>query len=107
VPARGNRAAAYEIIVDYKSMRLPAATAPEWNHFQWQVLTYSWLRSQQPNSAPVIAAILLFINELVPSESDIEELQDDVRQNRSDVLPVGTDLAALNAWAGGAVPNFS
>jgi hypothetical protein len=106
-PVSGTGASTYEIIVDYKGMRRPAATKPEWNHFQWQVLTYSWLRAQQPNSAPVIAAILLFINELVPSESDIEELQDDVRQNRTDVLPVGPDLTALNAWTGGPVPNFS
>jgi len=106
-PANKTGDSTFEIIVDYKGMRRPATTTPEWDHFRWQVLTYSWLRSQQPNSAPVIAAILLFINELVPSESDVEELEDDVQRNRSDVLPVGVDLTALNAWNGGPVPNFS
>src|SRR5206468_2380782 len=44
---------------------------------------------------------------LVPIESDIEELQQEVRQNRTEVLPAGHDLAAINSWNGGVPPILS
>lgn len=91
----------YEIIVDYKGTRRPAVTSDDWQRYEWQVLTYSWLRAQQPNSAPVIAGILLFINELIPSDENLEDLQKEIKTNRTDVMPAGPDLKAITSWNGG------
>lgn len=90
-----------EIIVDYKGMRRPATDDPTWEHLGWQVLTYVWLREQQPGSAPVVAGILLFLNELEPTRNDLIQLRDEVlgrNAPRTDVVPLGRDLAALRSW---------
>jgi hypothetical protein len=98
----------YEIILDYKGMRRPAITSPAWQHYSWQVLTYAWLREQQPNSAPVIAGILLFVNELELSEEDMEELQDDVQNNATDIRPQGLDLESIINWRRGCpIPSLT
>jgi hypothetical protein len=98
----------YEIVVDYKGMRRPAATSPAWQHFYWQVLTYAWLRAQQIGTAPVAAGIVVFVNELVPSGEDIEELQDDIQKQATDIMPTGTDLHVVRNWRPGqSVPALS
>lgn len=109
----------FEVIVDYKGTRRPPirvsdTSSPlfgtpnqEWSDYQWQVLTYSWLRSQQPGAQPVLAGILLFLNELYPSESDFEELKDDVLANATDLMPTGADLQAIRSWSGGPPPILS
>jgi len=91
----------YEIILDYKGMRRPAVNTPEWTHFAWQVHTYAWLRRQQAGAAPVVAAILLFINELEPSQEDIIQLKREVQAGATDVMPGPRDRAALDAWRRG------
>ena len=48
----------YEIIVDYKGMKRPTLASPSWDHHDWQVLTYSWLRSMQPESQPVLVGMM-------------------------------------------------
>jgi PD-(D/E)XK nuclease superfamily len=77
----------YEIILDYKGMRRPATDSPSWAHFAWQVRTYAWLRSQQAGSAPVLAALLMFVNELEPSAEDIAQLQRDLNAGATDITP--------------------
>jgi hypothetical protein len=91
----------FEIILDYKGMRRPSTQSPEWTHFEWQVHTYAWLRSQQTNAAPVAAAVLLFVNELEPSGQDIEALQEDVRRGATDVLPPPRDQRLIEGWGPG------
>lgn len=88
----------FEIILDYKGMRRPSTNSPAWTHFAWQVHTYAWLRSQQPNAAPVAAAILIFVNELEPSAEDIKQLQQDLRSGSTDVTPTPRDDALIQAW---------
>jgi hypothetical protein len=94
----------YEVIVDYKGMRRPPTTSPLWNHVAWQVQTYAWLRAQQTGSWPVLAAILIFINELIPSQQDIQELRDDVRSGATDLMPTGLDAVSIEGWRRGQLP---
>jgi hypothetical protein len=90
-----------EVIVDYKGMRRPNTGDPTWQYLGWQILTYAWLREQQPGAAPVVGGVLLFLNELEPSRDDMEQLWDEVlgrNAPRTDTVPLGADLAALRAW---------
>lgn len=92
----------YEVIVDYKGMRRPRVTTDdEWIHQEWQILTYAWLREQQPESNPVKSGVLIYIDELVPSETDMDELYEEVLGTstpQTDVAPTGSDLQALQNW---------
>jgi hypothetical protein len=97
----GTAGSVCEVIVDYKGMRRPDTDDSTWQHLGWQILTYAWLREQQPGAAPVVGGILLFLNELEPSRDDMIQLWDEVfGQNapRTDVVPLGADLMALRAW---------
>lgn len=88
----------YEIIVDYKGMRRPSASSPEWQQYEWQLQTYAWLRSLQPDAKPVIAGTVIFVNELVPSQEDIVELKSEVTARTTDVMPNTAEVAALMKW---------
>lgn len=91
----------YEIIVDYKGMRRPRLNDPSWVHHEWQLHTYAWLREQQRNTNPVRMAVLLYLNELLPSVEDMDVLFDEIDGNQppqSDVLPSTIDLRALQEW---------
>lgn len=88
----------YEIIIDYKGMRRPATNSPVWQHHEWQILTYAWLRSQQPQSHPIAAGIIFYLNELALSGEDMEELRKDVDHSLTDVMPSGQDLNRIQNW---------
>lgn len=99
----------YEIILDYKGTRRPSITSysepgsgwlpnQTWEHYRWQVLTYAWLRSQQRESSPVAAGILLFLNELEPSATDMVELRNEVVNSATDVMPSGRDRDLIVNW---------
>lgn len=88
----------YEIIIDYKGMRRPPINDLTWQHHEWQILTYAWLRSQQPQSRPIVAGIIFYLNELSLSQEDMRELQSDVANNRTDIMPQGMDLQAIRNW---------
>jgi hypothetical protein len=99
-----------EIIVDYKGSRRPATTDKYWGQGDWQLQMYSWLRSQQPGAAPVVAGVLLYINELAPTDSNIADLQREISQGHTDVQPVpgSQDDYQLRTWhPGSAAPAFS
>lgn len=111
----------YEVIVDYKGRRRPGTTVadpnssnvrqtdPDWEAHDWQIQTYSWLRSQQPQSNRVIAGIVLYINELVPSGQDIEQLQDELNASppATDAVPHGPDRQQIVSWRVGTTVNLS
>jgi hypothetical protein len=95
----------FEIIIDYKGMRRPpvknfdGTENPIWKSHGWQILTYSWLRSRQPNAKRPIAGILFYLNELNPSNDDISELKNEMRQKATDVLPSKKiDIQRLEKW---------
>lgn len=105
-----NLPAGAEIIVDYKGSRRPPTNHVHWSMGDWQLQTYAWLRSRQLGAAPVVAGVLLYVNELAPGTSDIAELQREMRRGHTDVVPPSgsADDYQLRAWtAGAAVPQFS
>lgn len=109
--ARGN--SQFEIIVDYKGMRRPPLdpSDPTRQRYEWQLRTYAWLRSQQPDSSPVLAGVLLFVNELAPSIGDFASLRDEVFAAggpQTDILPTGADESAIRNWTrANPVPTLS
>jgi hypothetical protein len=100
--AKGRRDAAYrfEVLVDYKGMIRPDNVGTFIHDLRWQVLTYAWLRSRQPGALPVVAGVLVFINELLPTVEETRTLRRQVLATppETDVLPTGADLDALRRW---------
>jgi hypothetical protein len=100
----------YEVIVDYKGSRRPASNHSYWQQHDWQVQTYAWLRTRQPNSLPVAAGVLLYVNELAPVRGDLVEMKNAIALGNADVVPArgSPDAYQLNAWQpGNAIPQFS
>ena len=100
----------FEIIVDYKGSRRPAIDHPFWNQGDWQIQTYAWLRTKQPRALPIVAGLLIYINELAPTAEDMKELKSEIRRSSTDIVPPNgsRDYYELNTWTPGAdVPNFS
>lgn len=100
----------YEVIVDYKGSRRPATNHAYWQQHDWQVQTYSWLRTRQPNALPVAAGVLLYVNELAPVREDLVELKRAMNTNHADVVPANgsADAYQLSTWQpGNAIPQFS
>lgn len=91
----------YEIIIDYKGMRRPPKNDPNnrtWEYHEWQLLTYAWLRSRQPQSRSVVAGLLFYFNELIPLEDDIASLKGEIERDQTDVIPTGLDMQAVRNW---------
>jgi hypothetical protein len=85
----------FDIIVDYKGMRRPALDDPSWHHQAWQVQMYAWLRRRQRPDRRVLAGVLLYLNELLPSETDLRHLARDVQQDQTDIVPGRADLEQI------------
>lgn len=80
----------YEIIIDYKGMKRPPMNYKKsdnksWLQHEWQIQTYSWLRSKQEDSKPIIAGVIFYLNELVPSKEDLFAIQQDLHTNLTDI----------------------
>ena len=80
----------YEIIIDYKGMKRPPKEHDliddhTWENHKNQILTYAWLREKQEDSKPVVAGIIFYLNELVPSKEDLMVIQQDIHNNLTDV----------------------
>lgn len=89
----------YEIIIDYKGMERPPIDSDTWKHHEWQLNTYMWLRDQQIKAegrkTPILAGVLLYLNELHLSKAAIERLQKVVAEGRTDIMPKEPDLRRL------------
>jgi hypothetical protein len=85
----------FDIIVDYKGMRRPAVTDESWEHQEWQIQMYAWLRRRQRPDRRVLAGVLLYLNELLPSETDMRELARDVNSESTDLMPSPIDEAQI------------
>ncbi|WP_409200990.1 hypothetical protein [Methanobrevibacter sp. DSM 116169] len=88
----------YEIIIDYKGMKRPTYGSDNWNHHEWQILTYSWLRSKQADSKTIVAGIIFYLNELVPSYEDLKSIQEDVKNGNNDVPISSNDYELITNW---------
>lgn len=95
----------FEVIIDYKGSRRPAlptgAPKPKhpslWDQYEWQVLTYADLRGRQPDSHPVKAGLILYVNELLPLASDLGDWRNEVKAGTTDIVASDADL---RAWQG-------
>jgi len=100
----------FEVVVDYKGDRRPATNHAFWAQAEWQVQTYAWLRMRQPNSLPVAAGVLIYVNELAPVSDDLQKLKREAQHGNADVIPANgsQDAYSLSLWQSGhAIPNFS
>lgn len=90
----------FKIIVDYKAERRPATNDPHGQQHEWQVQTYAWLCSQVPRASLVGTGLLLYLNELSPSETDLQDLKREIASGNTDVIPrTGLpDYYALYRW---------
>ncbi|WP_432645523.1 PD-(D/E)XK nuclease family protein [Methanobrevibacter sp.] len=95
----------YEIIIDYKGMKRPPekVTNPKvenkWETHKQQILTYSWLRSEQKSSKPIIAGIIFYLNELVPSKEDLVLIKEELNSGLTDVgYEYDEDIELINNW---------
>ncbi len=92
----------FEIIIDYKGMDRPDLRSEEdktWDYHAWQVQTYMWLRQKQVEAegsdVPVIAGILLYLNELLPSDETLTKMKEQIAQGKTDVIPDKIDAGYL------------
>ena len=95
----------YEIIIDYKGMKRPPVklTNPKaedkWENHKQQILTYSWLRSKQEDAKPILAGIIFYLNELVPSKEDLLLIQEELREDLTDVgQKYQKDVKLIEKW---------
>ncbi len=97
----------FEIIIDYKGMRRPGnfamGSGSLWEQYEWQIQTYAELRRKQSDALPVVAGVLLYVNELAPSSGDLQELKREAASGMTDVPPSFHREAevALSAWSSG------
>jgi hypothetical protein len=97
--------AEFEVIVDYKGMKRPDLDAKGTDFkeiYEWQVHTYAHLRGLL-TSKPVIAGVLVYLNELVPTKTDFFNLRRACKARNPEVLlpPSGSkDEDILLNWKG-------
>jgi hypothetical protein len=95
----------FEIIIDYKGMRRPTPTTaagqpdPYWRIYEWQLQTYAHLRSTHADSLPVVAGVLLYTNEFLPTWGDVKLLKQEITAGIADVAPAPGSIVegSLNA----------
>ena len=81
--------AKFEIIVDYRGMRRPSTIRKDGRldlaSYEWQLQNYAYLRERQGEGPPVAAGVLLFLNELHPTLSDVAEWRRETQKNLTDI----------------------
>jgi PD-(D/E)XK nuclease superfamily len=93
----------FEVIVDYKGMKRPDLAEKGTSHadiYEWQVHTYAHLR-QSLSTKKVIAGVLIYLNELVPTRTDFRRLQRAFKLRERDVVlpdPGSQDEQVLRDW---------
>lgn len=97
----------YEVVVDYKGSQRPKTSEDYWIQGDWQVQTYAWLRSRQPDSLQIAAGILIYVNELTPGDKEMENLRSGISNGTTDVLPRpnSADEQIVRMWRQGNSTN--
>lgn len=74
-----------------------------WEQYAWQIQTYAELRRKQSDALPVVAGVLLYVNELSPTSGDLSELKKEAKAGMTDVTPANGSLEAtlLSGWTPG------
>lgn len=95
----------YEIIIDYKGMKRPptimndSKAEDKWETHKQQILTYSWLRSKQEDAKPIVAGIIFYLNELVPSKEDLALIKEELKNDLTDVgAEFESDVELILNW---------
>lgn len=97
----------YEIIIDYKGMKRPPIEVDnpksenKWESHKQQILTYSWLRSQQEDAKSIFAGIIFYLNELVPSKEDLALIKEEMENYLIDdetLEKYKSDFELINNW---------
>ena len=97
----------FEVIVDYKGMGRPdhgSSGKGLWDIYEWQVHTYAHLRKCL-TPKKIIAGVLVYLNELVPTKSDFYSLRAACASKAKGVLlppPGSLDEKTLLTWKPGA-----
>jgi hypothetical protein len=81
----------FEVIVDYKGAARPDLGNTQqdyWQQHDWQIQMYAWLRGRKPEAKQVVAGIILYVNELLPSTTDVIGLRNQLRAGKTDVVPL-------------------
>lgn len=99
----------FEVIVDYKGASRPdvgTGRQDYWQQHDWQIQMYAWLRGRKPEAKPVVAGIVIYVNELLPGVADAAKLRTQVSSGRTDVAPVrgSADDYVLNMARPGTRP---
>lgn len=84
----------FEVVVDYKGAGRPkigTTHADYWQQHDWQIQMYGWLRGRKADALPVVAGVVLYINELLPSTKDVIDLCAQIRNGTTDVVPKSGD----------------
>ncbi|MEZ5325781.1 MAG: PD-(D/E)XK nuclease family protein [Verrucomicrobiales bacterium] len=95
----------FEVIVDYKGMKRPdlGGKGTEFKEiYEWQVHTYAHLRGLL-TSKPVIAGVLVYLNELVPTKTDFYALRRACKDETEGIIlpePGSKDEDILLNWKG-------
>ncbi len=93
--------------MDYKGMRRPPVkvqgdVANLWDVYEWQVQTYAHLRSSHEDSLPIVAGAVVYLNELMPTSSDLVDLKREIATKQTDVSdPEPQAARALEKWKEG------
>jgi hypothetical protein len=93
----------FEVIVDYKGMKRPEPDDQGkglWDIYEWQIHTYASLRKLL-TTKPIIAGVLVYLNELVPTKTDFFNLRLAHRNGTKGVLlpePGSRDEKILLGW---------
>lgn len=95
----------FEVIIDYKGMRRPPVKVGKgetsyWDVYGWQIQTYAHLRRRQSDSLPVVAGIILYVNELQPSIDDVLTMLTEIEAGTTDIRPEAKSLffRELQQW---------
>ena len=66
-------------------------------------MTYAWLRQRQPESLPVAAGILIYINELTPGDTEMQSLKTGIANGTTDIVPQSgsRDEQIIRMWRPG------
>lgn len=102
----------YEVIIDYKGSRRPEVSQDprsDWLLGAWQIQTYAWLRSRQPDALPVAAGVLVYVSELAPGTKEMQHLRTEMARGSTDVFPArgSADRRSIEAWVPGTDPMLS
>ena len=97
-----------QVIIDYKGTDRPEPADPEWEQYEWQILTYMWLQEENMKSTgevkPIVAGVLLFLDELYPLADTMKALAKmDPEELRKNYHATDVDIAAIRNGESGSL----